>query len=136
MMNGSTPFYDKNRKLMFYRIMNREPTYPPTFSAEACACISGLLSKRETDRLGYGDTGARNLMSTGFFSVIDFDALYRKELMPPFTPEVRGEEDTAYVPESLLKTEAKDSFSEPKKKGEANAKFEAFTFVGDSALER
>ena len=28
MMNGSTPFYDKNRKLMFYRIVNREPNYP------------------------------------------------------------------------------------------------------------
>jgi hypothetical protein len=134
MMNGSTPFYDKNRKLMFYRIMNREPTFPPTFSSEAQTCITGLLCKRENERLGYGDAGARNLMQTAFFSVIDFEALMRKELAPPFTPEVKGEEDTAYVPDSLLKTEAKDSFSEPRKKGEAAQKFEAFTFVGDSTL--
>lgn len=114
--------------------MNREPTFPPTFSAEACECIGGLLRKRETERLGYGDNGARQIMSTSFFSVIDFAALDRKEIPPPFTPEVRGEQDTAYVPDSLLKTEAKDSFSEPRKKGEVNPKFEAFTFVGDSAL--
>jgi len=103
---------------------------------EAQTCISGLLCKRETERLGYGDTGARNLMSTAFFSVIDFAALDRKEIQPPFTPEVKGEEDTAYVPDSLLKTEAKDSFSEPRKKGEAAQKFEAFTFVGDSNMDR
>jgi hypothetical protein len=123
-----------NFQLMFYRIMNREPTFPPTFSSEAQACISGLLCKRETDRLGYGDNGARNIMTTAFFSTLDFDALMRKEIAPPFTPEVKSEEDTAYVPDSLLKTEAKDSFSEPRKKGEAVQKFEAFTFVGDSTL--
>lgn len=41
MMHGRTPFYDKNRKLMFYRIINTEPSFPPTFSPEACTCIRG-----------------------------------------------------------------------------------------------
>lgn len=43
MMHGRTPFYDKNRKLMFYRIINTEPSFPPTFSPEACTCIRGMF---------------------------------------------------------------------------------------------
>jgi hypothetical protein len=136
---------------MFYRIVNRDPNYPSTFSAAACECISGLLQKKEEDRfglkydaftsvfillrLGNGENGAKDIMTTAFFSVLDFDALLRKEIKPPFKPDVSSELDTAYVPESLLKTEAKDSFSEPAKKGEKNSHFDAFTYKGDSNLD-
>src|SRR5688572_23782299 len=108
MMHGRTPFYDKNRKLMFYRIINTEPSFPPTFSPEACSCIRGLLRVNEQERLGSGDTGAREIMNSEFFSVIDFDALLRRELAPPFTPEVVNEFDTKYVPKAYLQAEAKD----------------------------
>jgi hypothetical protein len=120
---------------MFYRIVNRDPNYPSTFSPAACDCIGGLLRKKEEERLGNTENGAKDIMTTAFFSVIDFDQLNRREVKPPFKPDVSSELDTAYVPESLLKTEAKDSFSEPSKKGEKNPEFEAFTFKGDSALD-
>lgn len=137
MMHGRTPFYDKNRKLMFYRIINTEPSFPPTFSPEACNCIRGLLRVNEMERLGSGERGAQEIMTSDFFSVIDFDALYRREIPPPFTPEVVNEFDTKYVPKAYLQAEAKDSFDEqPKKKGEANPNFEAFTFRGDKAMDR
>ena len=116
---------------MFYRIVNREPNYPGSFSSAAIECISHLLRKREDDRLGNGPSGGKDIMKTAFFSVINFDALFRKEIKPPFKPDVSSELDTAYVPESLLKTEAKDSFSEPSKKGEKNIDFENFSFLGD-----
>jgi hypothetical protein len=47
MMHGRTPFYDKNRKLMFYRIINTTPSFPPQFSTDACDCIRSLLSVSE-----------------------------------------------------------------------------------------
>lgn len=135
MMQGRTPFYDKNRKLMFYRIINTPPMFPPTFSSEACECIRGLLTVKEDDRLGSPKLGgAQSIMRTAFFSTINFDALMRKEIPPPFTPEVANEFDTKYVPKTYLQAEAKDSFSEPGRKGEANPNFEAFTFAGDSAF--
>lgn len=74
-------------------------------------------------------------MNSAFFSVINFESLLKKEIKPPFKPDVSSELDTVYVPESLLKTEAKDSFSEPTKKGEKAPQFEAFTFKGDSTLD-
>jgi hypothetical protein len=136
MMHGRTPFFDKNRKLMFYRIINTEPSFPPTFSPGACDCIRGLLRVNETERLGSGPTGAMEIMKTTFFSTIDFKALYRREIKPPFTPEVVNEFDTKYVPKAYLQAEAKDSFEEKPKKGkDKNPVFEAFTFAGDKALD-
>lgn len=135
MMHGRTPFYDKNRKLMFYRIINTTPSFPPQFSTEACDCIRSLLSVSEQDRLGAGVRGAKDIMETAFFSTIDFDALLRKELVPPFKPDVVNEFDTKYVPKTYLQAEARDSDVE-KKKGEVNPEFEAFTFRGEGALEK
>lgn len=138
MMHGRTPFYDKNRKLMFYRIINTEPSFPPTFSPEACECIRGLLRVNEAERLGSGPNGAQDIKNTAFFRVIDFDALYRRDIAPPFTPEVQNEFDTKYVPKAYLQAEAKDSFDEKpaaKKKGEQTPVFEQFTFAGDRHLD-
>ncbi|CAE7364614.1 pkgB [Symbiodinium microadriaticum] len=134
MMHGRTPFYDKNRKLMFYRIINTAPSFPPQFSTEACDCIRSLLNVSEQDRLGSGPRGARDIMESAFFSSIDFDALNRRELAPPFRPDVVNELDTKYVPKTYLQAEARDSVVE-KKRGEVNPNFEAFTFRGDSAMD-
>lgn len=131
MMHGRTPFFDKNRKLMFYKIINTEPNFPATFSPEACTCIRGLLCVNEQDRLSSGDV----IMKTDFFRSIDFELLDQRKIKPPFKPDVDGELDTKYVPKAYLQTEAKDSFSEPAKRGEPNPKFEAFTFSGEKKLD-
>lgn len=135
MIHGRTPFYDKNRKLMFYRIIHTEPNFPSTFSTEARECCRGLLRVSESERLGSGESGAQEIMRTPFFRPINFAALFNKEIPPPFIPEVKNEFDTKYVPKAYLKTEAKDSFSDPTKAG-VGQKFEDFTFKGDSALDK
>ena len=144
MLHGRTPFWDRNRKLMFYRITATEPKYPPTFSPAACECIQGLLQPNEHNRLGSGPTGAEEIMKTAFFAEVDFAALYRREIPPPFTPEVVNEFDTKYVPKKYLQAEAKDSFEKkPKKKGgfyrnknkEIEPTFDAFTYQGEKAMD-
>ena len=121
---------------MFYRIINTAPGFPPHFSAEACDCIRGLLTVNEKERLGSKvstGNGAKDIMECPFFATIDFAALNRKEIPPPFRPEVINELDTKYVPKTYLQAEAKDSFVE-NKKGDVNPNFEAFTFAGESSL--
>jgi serine/threonine protein kinase len=135
MMAGRTPFYDKNRKLMFYKIINTAPQFPPHFSPEACTVLRALLNINPESRLGTveGGNAAQDIMNSDFFRVIDFDALLNKSIEPPFTPEVQNELDTKYVPKAYLQTEAKDSMVE-KKKGDVVAAFEQFTYLGDSAM--
>lgn len=137
MLHGRTPFYDKNRKLMFYRIINTEPSFPPTFSPEACTCIRGLLQVDESKRLGSGPRGGAEIMESDFFKVLNFDTLYRRELPPPFTPEVVNEFDTKYVPKAYLQAEAKDSFTEKKNNKKKNDQpvFDQFTFAGERHLD-
>jgi hypothetical protein len=139
MLHGRTPFYDKNRKLMFYRIINTEPSFPPTFSQEACVCIRGLLKVDESERLGSSSKGAQDIMETDFFKVIDFNKLFRREIPPPFVPEVVNEFDTKYVPKVYLQADAKDSMDEGKPGGKRgkdhNPVFEDFTFAGNKHLD-
>jgi hypothetical protein len=118
---------------MFYRIIHTRPSYPPNFSPEVQDCLSGLLRVSDQERLGNGENGGQAIMETPFFSVIDFEALTRRAVPPPFTPEVVDELDTKYVPKAYLKDEAKDSFSEPVKGGNAN--FDQFTFKGETSLD-
>jgi serine/threonine protein kinase len=134
MIHGKTPFFDKNRKLMFYRIINTAPSFPSTFSPQACEVIRGLLNVKEEERLGAAAAGGPEaIKQTAFFRTIDFDKLMAKELPPPFTPEVQNELDTKYVPKAFLDAEARDSATE-KKKGTEHQNFDAFTFAGESAM--
>lgn len=136
MMAGRTPFYDKNRKLMFYKIINTAPQFPPHFSPEACTVLRALLNINPESRLGSveGGAGAEDIINSDFFRVLNFEDLLEKRLDPPFTPEVQNEIDTKYVPKAYLQAEAKDSFVE-KKKGDTAPAFEQFTYLGDSALD-
>ena len=84
MMYGRTPFFDKNRRLMFYRIMNSEPQFPPeVFSLKAVECITALLRANSAVRLGSGPTGAQEIMEHPFFADIDFAALDRRGTRAP-----------------------------------------------------
>jgi hypothetical protein len=132
-MYGRTPFFDKNRRLMFYRIMNSEPQFPPEiFSLKAVECITALLRANSAVRLGSGPTGAQEIMEHPFFADIDFAALDRREIEPPFKPDVKGPMDLTYVPKSFSKMDpARDSATEPMPKGQ-NLNFPEFSYTGES----
>lgn len=121
MMGFRTPFYEKNRKLMFHGstncertyscmclgIINCEPAFPPHFTSAAQDVLRELLQKDPIRRLG--SKGADDLKAVAFFSMIDFNLLARKELVPPFKPDVSDESDTKYVPKSYLQAKPEDS---------------------------
>ena len=122
---------------MFIRILKMEPTFPVTVSAAAVDCIKGLLKVNEQERLGSSEAGAADIIKTTFFSVYNFEALYRKEVVPPFKPDVRNELDTKYVPAVYLQESAMDSFGAPTTSNplsasvKGSAKFDQFAYEGD-----
>ena len=132
MVNGTTPFYNRNKKTLYNGIVHKEPQFPSNFSKPLVDVCKGLLTKDETKRLGCSKDGAREIMNSSFFSTIDFNALLRKEIKPPFKPEVTDEKDTKYVPKPLLDAEARDSYAAaPGKKAGASADFSGFTHIPD-----
>jgi len=128
MIGFRTPFFDKNRKLMFYGIINNEPTWQPHFSASATGIMKRLLAKSPTRRLGSGAEGANEIRNHKFFADIDFASLLVKTLKPPFKPDVKSLTDAKYVPKTYLNDTAQDSIDKSAKKS-TNVDFEAFTYI-------
>ena len=73
MMGFRTPFYDKNRKLMFHGIISSQPNFPSHFTSTSKSILMKLLDKRPSQRLG--TKGADEIKDNAFFSLTDFQKL-------------------------------------------------------------
>jgi len=102
MLAGLPPFFSQNVHHMYEKIMRQQLTFPRYFSPEAVSILTGLLQRDPTKRLGAGPGDAAELKAHPFFKGIDWDALYRKEVTPPFRPYTRdGALDTSNIDEEF-----------------------------------
>ena len=92
MIAGLPPFYDRNRPMMYRKILEAPLEFPPDMSPEACDLISRMLARDPHARLGYG--GSSEIKAHAFFRAYDWEKLYRREMAPPWTPAVASETDT------------------------------------------
>jgi serine/threonine protein kinase len=96
MLCGFHPFYCENRKQLFSRILTLEIDYPDFLKDEAVDLFVNLLARNPEERLGSGPRGAQDIQQHPFFSQIDFEMLFRKEIEPPFKPDVSDDFDVTY----------------------------------------
>ncbi|KAB5582189.1 hypothetical protein PHYPO_G00184300 [Pangasianodon hypophthalmus] len=95
MLSGHAPFEAENEDDLFECILNEEIVYASWLSAEAVDVLKALLTKNPTRRLGcVAASGGENAVMTHvFFSTIDWDKLNRREIEPPFKPQIKTGED-------------------------------------------
>ena len=98
------------------------------FSPVAKKLLQGLLHKDPKKRLGNGKNGIKNIKDHEFFREINWDALLKKEIEPPFVPLCENEIDLAnidknFTKENAVETPVKDDSILQK------AQFENFTYV-------
>lgn len=134
MLTGRTPFVDRNRRQMFKNIMQSEIIYPSHISSGARSLISKLLNRDPARRLGGGPNGGRDIMAHPFFETIDWDLLLRKEIAPPFVPDVSSVDDITNVPEMFQNMAAVDS-PVNKKNGDGHH-FDDFTYQEEGLMVR
>lgn len=94
MLTGTHPFFDDNREIMVKKIMTPgsvRTMMPPEMPPEAASLIYGLLTFNPSERLG--SRGAHELRDHPFFAGISWDALMRREVVPPWHPVVQDELD-------------------------------------------
>ncbi|KAK0411710.1 hypothetical protein QR680_005798 [Steinernema hermaphroditum] len=96
MMCGRLPFYSKDHDKLFEMILASTLRFPNKLSPEARILLSGLLVKDPNMRLGGGREDAVEVKKAAFFAPIDWDKLYRKEIDPPFKPQISSMTDTSY----------------------------------------
>ena len=103
MLAGRSPFdivtatdhQDQNTEdYLFQVILDKPIRIPRSLSVKASSCLKGFLNKNPLDRLGcHPQSGFTDIMQHIFFKAIDWDALERRQISPPFKPKVDEEED-------------------------------------------
>ncbi|OCT71348.1 hypothetical protein XELAEV_18034328mg [Xenopus laevis] len=83
------PFTGNDPDEIIYNIVYGEPIYPPSLSPEISNIITQLLTKASYRRLGSGINGAEDVKKSDFFEGLDWEALQKKEVPPPFVPKIK-----------------------------------------------
>jgi len=138
MLTGSLPFHGGNRKETMQQILKAKLGMPQYLSPEAQGLLRLLFKRNPANRLGSGPGGVNDIKFQPFFSTIDWDKLFKREIKPPFKPACTTE--TVNFDNEFTSKTPRDSPAFP---ASANATrlFKGFSFVNpelteDFSLER
>uniref|UniRef100_A0A1I8BI82 Non-specific serine/threonine protein kinase n=1 Tax=Meloidogyne hapla TaxID=6305 RepID=A0A1I8BI82_MELHA len=118
------------------RILKGRLTLPPYLSTEAKDLIKRLLKRHVDTRLGAGPTDSEEIKQHVFFRhhISNWAKVYKRELEPPFKPDITSDEDTSLFDTKFTKMTPVDS---PTADISPTADpFIGFTYVAPSLLEQ
>jgi len=129
MLTGLPPFYSQDVQEMYNKIMNDKLVFPPHVSSEARSLLQALLERNPDKRL----QDPRVIKAHPYFKGIDWDAIVRKEVEPPFVPNVKGKADTSQVDAEFLAETPKLSVDKDSNLSQTlQQNFADFTFVNNN----
>jgi serum/glucocorticoid-regulated kinase 2 len=111
MLTGLPPFYSKDRDKLFKNIRSGLIRYPPYLSKEAINLLQSFFTKDPEKRLGSGPNGVNEIKSHAFFKNLDWDAIYKKKIKPPFIPKISSDLDTKYIDSEFTNCTPTDSYT-------------------------
>ncbi|XP_057326745.1 ribosomal protein S6 kinase 2 beta-like isoform X2 [Microplitis mediator] len=132
MLTGALPFQGANRKETMTQILKAKLGMPYNISPEAQALLRVLFKRNPANRIG--SNGVEEIKNHVFFASIDWDALYRKEVVPPFKPAVSREDDAFCFDSEFTCKTPRDSPGLPPS-ANAHELFRGFSFVAPGLLE-
>ncbi|OCK85822.1 kinase-like protein [Lepidopterella palustris CBS 459.81] len=92
---GWSPFYAEDTQQMYKNIAFGKVRFPrDALSTEGRNFVKGLLNRNPKHRLG-ATRDAEELKAHPFFADIDWDALTKKNVVPPFKPKLKSELDVS-----------------------------------------
>uniref|UniRef100_A0A671L6K8 non-specific serine/threonine protein kinase n=1 Tax=Sinocyclocheilus anshuiensis TaxID=1608454 RepID=A0A671L6K8_9TELE len=128
MLTGTLPFQGKDRKETMTMILKAKLGMPQFLSPEAQSLLRNLFKRNPGNRLGAGPDGVEEIKRHSFFSTIDWNKLYRKEVTPPFKPVIQRPDDTFYFDSEFTAKTPRDSPGVPPS-ANAHQLFRGFSFV-------
>lgn len=131
---GWSPFYAEDNQQMYKNIAFGKVRFPKdALSPEGRDFVKGLLNRNPKHRLG-ATNDAAELKAHPFFKDVDWDKLVRREVAPPYKPQVTSEEDTSnFDPEfTQAPTNLVSGISSTPLSPGIQAKFQGFTYVDDT----
>ena len=130
MLTGLPPFYSQDVQVMYQKIMTAKLVVPDSISADAASLLRGLLERDPEQRLS--DPAA--IKAHAYFKDIDWDALNRKEVTPPFLPKVTSPEDVRNIDPTFTGEDVKLESDAAEISSAAQSNFSGFTWKDESVM--
>ncbi|XP_073405716.1 protein kinase C delta type isoform X3 [Dendrobates tinctorius] len=126
MLIGQSPFHGDDEDELFESIRVDTPHYPRWITKESKDLLEKLFDRDPTRRLGV--TG--NIKLHPFFKTINWTALEKKEVEPPFKPKVKSPNDHSNFDREFLSEKPRLSFSDKNLIDSMDqAAFHGFSFI-------
>lgn len=135
MLTGNLPFQADNRKEVMEKILKSKLPMPSFLSFEAQSLLRALFKRNPLNRLGYGPNGAADIKCHSFFASIDWKRLYKREITPPFLPQITATNPTKYFDEEFVKKTPTDSPDVLPSANFNNNLFKGFNYVSSGISE-
>ncbi|CAG5099062.1 Oidioi.mRNA.OKI2018_I69.XSR.g16215.t1.cds [Oikopleura dioica] len=131
MLTGKLPFQGRDRRETMNQILKAKLSMPNFLKPDSQLLLRDLFKRNPKNRLGSGPDGPERLKRHVFFKGIDWNALIRKDVKPPFVPILSGgdrdETDTHWFDNEFTRRTPRDSPAVPASAG-ANRLFRGFSF--------
>eukprot|EP00128_Syssomonas_multiformis_P001256 Colp12_sorted_trinity150504_noHs@35500 len=137
MLVGLPPFYSRDTNEMYQRILHDRLRFPPIVSERARSIISGLLNRDPKKRLGAGSSS--EIQKHPFFEPIDWEKILKKEVVPPFNPNVSDHMDLKNIDPQFVNEPIPSSLlgnDELMVDVEEDNTFAGFTFTAEDPFEQ
>ena len=138
MLSGIPPFYCRNKSEIYEAILFKNPSFYSYHSKLAVDLISRLLVKDPSKRLG-SQRGAAEIKEHPFFSEVNWEKMYNKQIGTPYKPLLDGHLDTKhFVPEITgipIESPPQLSNSGGHLNSEIDEEFDGFSFIADEVLD-
>ncbi|XP_052741035.1 ribosomal protein S6 kinase 2 beta [Bicyclus anynana] len=133
MLTGNLPFHGSTRHETMTQILKAKLGMPSNLSEEAQSLLRALFKRNPHNRLGAGPNGIEDIKEHEFFASIDWNALLKKEVIPPFRPAVSRADDAFYFDSEFTCRTPRDSPGVPAS-ANAHELFRGFSFVAPCLL--
>ncbi|CAG9328872.1 unnamed protein product [Blepharisma stoltei] len=132
MLTGLPPFYTRDREKLFNSILHEDINFPSYLSNNAKDLLQRLFVKDPSQRLGCGPNDSEPIKSHPFFESINWGALLRKEMRPPFLPNLSNEHGLNNFEDEFKKMPAVDSVGKDSRlQGAASPTYQGFSYVNE-----
>lgn len=102
MLYGLPPFYSRDTSEMYDNILHKPLKFRGNMSSQAKDLLGHMLQKDKTERLGCKED-FKEVKKHIFFSDINWEKLNRREIKPPYNPNVNGQMDLRHFDPDFIK---------------------------------
>ncbi len=94
MLAGIDPFSDDDPMLIYQKILKGRVKFPRSFDKNAKSLVKHILQADLSKRYGNLKNGVNDIKGHRFFNGLNWSQLLKKDLTPPYVPDVKGDGDT------------------------------------------